>query len=208
VRLSAGTEPHSVLRDLVDGLALVAGSRILVGTMLTCMVTMLGLGALEVLFVPFITRTLNAPTSAVGLVQGTQIAGMIAGSALVGFFTKVLGRGRLIGSAVGLMGILIAGAGAISSLPALLLLTFGAGFCVAPINAAGSTMLQHHVPAQKLGRALSALSTLITLASVLSMALAGAFGDALGIRAVFYLAGAITLLSGLLGFWALNEKAG
>ena len=39
------------------------------------------------------------------------------------------------------------------------------------------------------------------------MALAGVFGDALGVRTVFYIAGGIAIAAGLLSFVLLNEPA-
>jgi predicted MFS family arabinose efflux permease len=66
------------------------------------------------------------------------------------------------------------------------------------VVAAASTLLQAYIPNDKRGRAGSAMNTVITLASVVSMGLSDMLGDALGVRQVFYLSGLITVFAGLL----------
>jgi predicted MFS family arabinose efflux permease len=51
----------------------------------------------------------------------------------------------------------------------------------------------------------SALNTLITVATMTSMGLAGLLGDPLGVRLVFFLAGLITAVAGGMAIFTLRQ---
>jgi predicted MFS family arabinose efflux permease len=84
---------------------------------------------------------------------------------------------------------------------------FLVGLSITPVQAASATIMQEVVPDEKRGRAGSAMNTVITLASVISMGCAGVLGDAMGIRQVFYLAGGITVFAGLLAAVLMRSPA-
>lgn len=189
---------RATLHQLTEGLRYLIGERLLVGVLVVFSVTMLGLGAVNVLFVPFLINTLRVPTELLGVVEVAQVVGMIVGSVAVSSLAARVKPASLIVVGVMAVGVLIAGIGAASHIGLVLVGLLLVGLFIAPVQAAASTLMQHHVPNDKRGRASSALNTVITLASVISMALSGVLGDVLGVRQVFYLAGAITVVAGVL----------
>jgi predicted MFS family arabinose efflux permease len=60
------------------------------------------------------------------------------------------------------------------------------------------TIMQTNVPDAARGRVMSTLQASMSGASIASMALAGAFGDLLGIREVFFAASLIVITGGIL----------
>jgi len=74
---------------------------------------------------------------------------------------------------------------------------FLVGAIVTPVQASIATLAQISVPDEILGRIGAALNTLVTTASLISVALAGILGDLIGVRNVFIVAGGMALCAGL-----------
>ncbi|MBP7686757.1 MAG: MFS transporter, partial [Thermoflexales bacterium] len=78
-RVLGQREPRAgqVWGELKEGLHFMAHQRVLVGATLGFALTMLGLGAINVLFVPFMVNDLRMNEAFVGLIDLTQMAGMV-----------------------------------------------------------------------------------------------------------------------------------
>ena len=72
------------------------------------------------------------------------------------------------------------------------LLLFAAGWFITPLQAALITIVQTSTADEYRGRVASTLHAVMSAASVISMALAGVFGDVLGVRVVFVIGGLLT----------------
>lgn len=190
--------------DIKEGVRFAVRSRLLQGVTLGISVAMLGLGAVNVLFVPFLRHIFEAPPQALGGIQAAQGAGMFAGGLLIG----VLGR-KLRPLTVAFAGMLLLGGAVIilGFIPAhtfmFVVLPIG-GFSLPPINASLQTMLQRGIPQNILGRAGSVMDMTTTLANLISMGAAGWMGDMIGIRQTFVLSGVLLLLGGLSMAWILK----
>lgn len=198
---------QNALAQLREGLRFILHNRLVAAAMLTSAVTMLGLGAVNVLFVPFLINVLNTPIAALGFLEAAQVIGMVVGSMVVAALAARLKVRTLIAGGVFALGALVILIGAAANawlVGALLLLV---GFAVTPIQASVATLMQRQVPNAMLGRVGSVVNTLITLSSVVSMACAGALGALVGIREVFYLAGGIALVAALLALVMIGEPA-
>jgi MFS family permease len=88
----------------------------------------------------------------------------------------------------------------------LLLVTFGAGAFVMPVQATTMTIVQSSTTDGTRGRVAGALNAAIQTASIGSMAAAGILADVIGIRWVFAIGGAVTLLAAVTA-WALFRRA-
>ncbi|MCL4559466.1 MAG: MFS transporter [Chloroflexi bacterium] len=201
----SGGSTRGTLEMLSEGLQFIFGSRLLIGLVVTMMVTMLGIGALNVLFVPFLTRDLQVPTAWLGVIGASEVVGMVLSSALVSTFATRLKTGQIL--ALGVLGVgafteLVASA---HSVILFLIAIFGVGLFMSPIQAASATLLQQNVPAEKRGRAAGALSTVMSLAAVLSMAYGGVLGGIAGIRLVFFISGGIILMAGVLSAFMISK---
>ncbi len=185
----------SVGASVMEGLRFVAGSRLLGTTLLALTVVMLGLGAINVLFLPLIVNVLQVNPAWLGAVDLAQSASMILSAGLVAVLAARIRPTTLVTVSILGVAVLIGLVGATTHVAQVLLLLFGIGWFVTPVQAAVVTIFQTGVPDEKRGRAMATLQAAMSGASVASMALAGIFGELVGVRTVFFL-GALVVATG------------
>lgn len=191
------TSVTSVVSDLGKGLAIISKTPVLWGSLLVTGVMMLGLGSVNVLFVPFLANELKVPLSWFGVVEFAQVAGMILSGGVAATVLRFKLGHVISGGAIGL-GIAVA-ATAFTGAPWQVMITlFLVGCFVTPLQAAVSTLVQTTVAGDVLGRVGAALNTTIGAANLISMACAGLLGALLGVRNVFVFAGVVSVIAGLL----------
>jgi len=198
-RIVAGMDQkRSAWKDLAEGIRFALSSRLIKGITFGIAVGMLGLGALNVLFVPFLRHIFGVSAEALGGIQAAQGAGMLIGGLILGSLGRKLSplsvaiAGMiLLGLGVGLFGLAPVYSVALIAAPII-------GFSIAPINASLQTLLQRGVPQEMLGRAGSVMDMSISLANIVSMGLAGLLGAAIGLRQVFLGGGVLIILGGLI----------
>ena len=208
---AAASKPHAGIgASLRIGLSRVGHSRLLSTTILSLAVVMLGLGAVNVLFVPLMVRILEVNPAWLGAVDLAQSASMILAAGMIGalaarFRPTAIVTGGLIGVAA-----LIALTGAVTAVWQVLGLMFLVGWFVSPLQAAVITMLQLNVEDAERGRIMAVLNAALSGATVLSMAFAGIAGDVVGVRNVFFIAGAIVAVGAvisLIGFRGTHPRS-
>jgi DHA3 family macrolide efflux protein-like MFS transporter len=185
------------LEQLAQGLRVIRAQRALASSMAVIASMTLGVGAVLVLSVPYLVKVQGVRTELLGVMGGAEVIGMLLGTGLVTIFASRLDPRPVIVIGVCAIGVLLAGIGAAPSITWVLAGAFLIGMFAAPIDACVDTVVQSLVPADARGRVSSAMNTVFTLASLFSMVAGGVLGDRLGLRNVFYAAGAITLLSGV-----------
>lgn len=199
-----GSERRHARSELADGLRLIVHSRILLGVSLAGATVMLGVAAVNVLLVPFLVEDLAASEAWFGALEGAQVAAMVAAGALLTLLAPRARPRRLIATAATGLGACVAAIALCSSPWQLLPLFFAAGWFIPPIQASVTTILQTSVPPALRGRTHATVSTLISAASLGSIALAGATAGALGLRTVFLLSGLIVVSAGFTALVALR----
>jgi MFS family permease len=200
---------QSAFAELREGVRFATTSRLLQGITMGIGVAMLGLGAVNVLFVPFLRHAFNVRPEALGGVQAAQGAGMMIGALAMGGLGKRISPLTvsvialvILGLGIGLFGLAPAYVFTVVLMPFI-------GVTIPPINAALSTMLQRGVPRDMLGRAGSVMDMAITLTNLISMGAAGWLGSLIGLRETFLLGGALIIVGGLAMGWILRkEEAG
>ncbi|HEY7848259.1 MAG TPA: MFS transporter [Candidatus Limnocylindria bacterium] len=185
-------------RSLAEGMAIIRGSRLLGGTLLAATVTMLGLGAVNVLFVPFIVDDLRVPPTWMAGVELAQTLGLILAAFFVAALAARLAATTIITAALAGIGITIAALGGVDAVWQMLLLLFLVGLILTPLQAMVSTVLQTQTADAARGRVASLMSASVSTASVVSMAVGGVLGDVIGVRWVFVVAGAVAVLASLI----------
>jgi MFS family permease len=223
----------SVWSEMRDGVVYLLGNRTMVGVLLCLSVVQLGVGAIHVIWVPFMQRVFGIGAEGLGAVDASQGLGMALGAVTTGFlaarFTKknLAGWGiAFIGGMIALVGLapsfslvnLVPGIQADAALtdmtvgqrllhmPLLLLAySFLLGVALVPAQSSLMTMMQLAVPDLKRGRVSSALNALTTAAGLVSMAVAAAAGEVVALRLIYVTAGLITSVAGLLGLLVLQE---
>jgi MFS family permease len=169
--------PDGFVAEFRAGIKFFAGSRILIALALGIVLAMLGNGAVNSLAVFFIPANLHLSASWIGAIIGSVGAGAIAGALLTGRLATHVKPPQLfwlslIGCGVALIGFSRATGLAVALIFAVLL-----GVAVGVLNAVVSPILLSVAPARMLGRVSAVLSPLQQLASIVSMALAGALAS-------------------------------
>ena len=192
---------------LLVGLRTIGRSRVLSTTILTLAVAMLGLGAVNVLFVPFVVRVLHVGAVWLGPVELAQSASMILASGLIGVLARRLAPTTIVPVAMAGVAVTIIATGAVAEIWQLLALMFVIGWFVVPLQAALVTILQESTPDGERGRVMSVAQASMSAASVLSMGFAGIAGDAIGVREVLFAGGAITAAGCLVAVVGYRRQA-
>jgi MFS transporter, DHA3 family, macrolide efflux protein len=186
-----------VLAELAAGLRLVFGKPILLGVVIAGTVAMFGLGAANVVLVPFVVGDLGASEAWFGALEAAQVAAMVVAGTLVAAFASRARPTRLITAGMLGLGVSVGAIAASGTAWQLMILLFAAGWFVTPVQASVTTILQTAVPPHFRGRAQASLATLVSGGNLASMSLAGLFAGPAGIRPVFAAAGAITVVAGV-----------
>jgi MFS family permease len=194
-RASNDDQKTSPFKELLEGLQVIQRSRSLIGLLVATGVTMLGLGAVNVLFVPLLINVLKLPPVWLGAIEGAQTVGMILGGVfLMGTISKV-NTGWLIVVGLIALAVLVVGIGLAANVIVFAVVMFGIGLVLVPLSAASGAMMQQMVSNEMMGRVSSSFNVVTGAASLLSMALAGTLGTIIGLRNVFLVAGMIVALA-------------
>ena len=231
--VAGGGELAAVWAELREGVTYLFGNRTMVGVLLCLSVVQLGIGAINVIWVPFMQRTFGMGPEGLGAVDMAQGLGMALGAVTLGFVAARFAKRNLAGWSIIFIGGMIALIGlsppfsAVNLLPGfggnvdlaqmtvgqrllhmpLMLLLFSTllGFALVPAQSAVMTMMQLAVPDLKRGRVGSALNALTTAAGLLSMATAAVLGEVVQLRMIYVIAGLITSAAGVVALLVLVE---
>ncbi|MFL5680123.1 MAG: MFS transporter [Chloroflexota bacterium] len=207
---TAAAAAEGILASIGDGLATIARSRTLGTTLVALALSMLGLGAVNVLFVPLLVDDLRVATAWFGPVDLAQSSSMILAAGLIGMLAARVRSTTIVSAGLLGIGACLALMSQVSSIWQVLVILFAVGWFITPLQAAVVTVLQLGVPDEQRGRIMAALQAAMSGAGVLSMAFAGIAGDVVGVRTVFLAAGAILAVGGslaLLGYRSAGPRA-
>ena len=232
-QVAAGSQLAAVRTEMREGVAYLFGNRIMVGVLLCLAVVQLGLGAMNVIWVPFMQRTFGLGAEGLGVVDAAQGVGMAVGGVMLGFVTARFSKRKLAGWTIVFIGAMLAliglsptyslaslnpalppglpGAGMsvgqrLMYMPLLVLLaSLLVGVALVPAQSTLTTMMQLAVPDLKRGRVGSALNALTTAAGLISMVAAAALGEIVALRLIYVISGIIVSAGGLVGLAVLAE---
>jgi MFS family permease len=194
-----GAEAHApVFASLGEGLAIVRGSRLLFGSLIGAAVSMLGLGAVNVLFVPLLIGDLQVAASWMAGIELAQTAAMLLAAGTVPFLARRLAPTTIISAGLAGIGLAIGFLSGVSAVWQVLVALFVAGAMVTPLQAMLQTIVQTASTDATRGRVVALLQASMSTASVASMAVGGVLGDLIGIRGVYLAAAGIVLLAALI----------
>jgi DHA3 family macrolide efflux protein-like MFS transporter len=197
---------RAVWQEMVNGLSFIKGSRVLVGVLLSLGVIQLGIGAMQVIWVPFFQRYFGIGPEGLGIVDSLQGFGMAVGALTIGFLTAHFKKTTIIGSGVAAIGILLALIGLSPAFSLILGLSFILGLALSPVQAALNTVIQLAVPDDKMGRVSSAIGTTTSMAMLISMAVVGVIGDTVNLRLIYGVSGTIIAVGGVVSFFLIPES--
>ena len=201
VRLPLSQNIRSAANELVEGLAVIAGSRALLGTLVAAGVAMLGIGAVNVLLPPYIVNDIGLSETWFGIIDFAQVVGILLSGSLIAALAVRFRPTNLISGGLVALGIATAALGATSAVWQLLIALFIIGLAATPINASIATLIQASVEDSMRGRILAALGAMVQVTSIVSMLIAGTLASQIGIHYVFVLSGLIAIAAGFLSAW-------
>ncbi len=196
-----------VWSELKEGLRYLTRQRVLVGALLGFTLTMLGLGAINVLFVPFLVNDLHMSETYVGFVDLTQTLGIVGVNLFIAKLAARFSTAQIFGLGMLGLGVSIGVTGGVQAAWVLFPLSVVWGLTLAPVQACASTIMQS-VPDHVRGRVNSTTETVVGVANVVSMALAGFAGSAIGVRATFVAGGLIAALGGVIAWRLMRDQTG
>ncbi len=197
VPAATDAEAPSVWRELMAGLRVLRGSRLLLGMLVAAAITMLGVGAVNALLVPFVVGDLALRETWFGLLEAAQSSSMVIAGTLTAVIAARLKPTTLIPVSLGAIGVAITLFSGVTQVWELAALLFLVGWFVTPMQASFATIIQTETPPALLGRTGAALNAALTGSSVLSMAIAGGLAALVGVRSVFFAGGVLVVFSAL-----------
>ena len=201
---SQSSPVRAVWDEMLVGIKLIFRNRTMSTLAVVFMVTMLGIGAVNVLWVVYLKESLGfeGPELAwrFGVLDICFATGMIVASGLAGNFLSHVSPKWFIVVALAGAGIFIAPTGYVDNYVVLAILTVFVGVFVAPINTGAMTLTQIVVPNDQLGRVNGGISTITESATVLSMSLAGLAAAVVGVPMVFLIGGILCFAGGILAW--------
>jgi MFS family permease len=188
----------SVFQELREGFRAIAKSRFLIALLVTGGVATFGFGAVNVLLVPLTINVFKVPPVWLGTIEGAQTVGMVLGGVfLVGLASKI-NPNWLIVSGIAALSMLTAGIGLAPNVIVFSAMMFGIGLVLVPLSSAAGAMMQQVVANELMGRVSSSLNVVNGVANLISMALAGTLGAAIGLQNVFLVSSVIVALAAIL----------
>ncbi|WP_129843485.1 MFS transporter [Streptomyces sp. RFCAC02] len=159
--------------ELLEGFRFFVGNRMLLVVVGTVFVYMVGVGALNVLNVFFVTDNLHTDAGWLGTLNAAFGVGSIAGSLVAAKFARKLGETRTFAYGILVTGVIVLLYSRQSSLWFALALLSLASISIASVNVVVGPLVLRATPQHLLGRINSVLNPTVYLASILSMAVTG-----------------------------------
>ena len=201
-----GGQPiRRVLAEMREGIVFLFCSRSMVGVLICMSVANLGIGAINVIWVPYLERTFGIGAAGLGIVDLAQGVGMVLGGLLLGLAVARISKPAMASGGICIIGVLFALMGYSPFFILIILESFLVGLALVPVQSALATIQQLAVPDLKRGRVGSSMSAVTTASGLLSMAFASLFGERIGLRNVYLVIGVFIFLAGLLGFRLLKD---
>ncbi|MEO8470224.1 MAG: MFS transporter, partial [Chloroflexota bacterium] len=199
IRGEHGTSTGGVLPALAEGLRIVRSSRVLWVTIVVLSMAMLGLGAINVLFVPLIVNVLGASAAWFGPLEAAQTVSMVLATGIVAGLAVRFRSTRIVTVASLAAGLAIASLGRATEVWHVMLVLFLIGWVITPLQSAIVTLLQVNSVDAVRGRVMSVMNASMAATSVISMASAGIFAERFGVQGAFLIGGSVCFAAGLVG---------
>jgi len=194
-----------VIHELLVGFRFVGTTRVLL--MVTCLalIAMLGAGALNALDIIFVTRNLHASASLYGPLTAVGGLGALIGAIGAGFVARKIAPKHILTGSVFILGVGII----IYSFQTLIIMAMIINFLICipqgGIDVGFGPLLLNATPQAMMGRVQSVIETAMFGTSLISVGLAGYFGQFIPVPIIFAIGGSLIALSGIFGWFTLPK---
>jgi len=204
-RAAVGIGP--VLRELLAGFRFVATTRVLLVVTFLALIAMLGAGALNALDIIFVSRNLHASTALYGPLTAAGGLGALIGAITMGIAAKKIAPKYILAGCVFLLGLGIVVYSFQTWIVMAIIVNFITGLPQGGIDVGFGPLLLNSTPQTMMGRVQSVIETGMFGTSLISIGLAGYFGQFVPVNIIFALGGLLIVVAGLFGWLALpNAK--
>ncbi|MBO2531569.1 Predicted arabinose efflux permease, MFS family [Planifilum fulgidum] len=193
-RPDAKGEKQSWIAQFKEGLGIFRVHPMLLGTALLIMTSNFAYGAIEPLFLPYVSELLHGTPVQFGLLTSAFSLGMLLGSVWMSFREEPRNRRMYMILSNGVAGVAIAVMGAVHLFPVALLMGFVSGICAIVFNVLNTTLYQRFVPKEIRGRVFTVRILLAQSAIPLGAFLGGGFAELWGLAPLFLIAGGVVIL--------------
>lgn len=197
----------SVLSAMKQGLSFMFGNRALSMVVLTMTAGMFAIRGFGSLLSIYVRDSLHSNNDIFAMESSLIGVGMIAGAQLMPWLVKKSAREHLVAYGVFGMGLAVLLSAAwpllVPATAAMLLLGFFAAF----VMVCAQVLVQEETPHELLGRVSSTLWSLLSVAQVLSLTVAGPVADRFGVIDLYYASGIALTLVGIAGYGALERRS-
>ncbi|MGA2325630.1 MAG: MFS transporter [Bryobacteraceae bacterium] len=189
------SEPRTVRAELAEGFHFMTNHRTILFLAVSVMTAVFAVSFFDALAAVFVRDILARSSRLFGVLVSLVGAGTIAAAWAVGRFGQRRSKPEMIALGILLMGASILLLASLSRVPPVLgcAVAFGAGIGCIVVSA--QTLLQEETPHAILGRASSAINSLVTVAQVAGFLIAGYVTHWIGIRRIYECVGLAMLLT-------------
>ena len=195
----------SIIHELLLGFRFVAKTRVLLVVTFLALIAMLGAGALNALDIVFVSRNLHASTSLYGPLVAASGIGALMGAIVFGLMARKIPPKYILTSSVLALGVGIVVYSFQSWIIAAIIVNFITGIPQGGIDVGFGPLLLNSTPKTMIGRVQSVIETAMFGTSLLSIGLAGYFGQFVPINIIFALGGLLIVIAGLFGWFSIPE---
>jgi MFS family permease len=173
VRDSTAGQRRHVLHEFLEGMRFYVGNRLLVTILIAGVLIVLGGGAINALNVFFVIQNLHASASLYGLLSAVLGLGAIVGAAASGLMVPRLGLTRAFWLSIILSGVVTLLYARLTSFALASAVIFLLGGLITIANVVVIPLVLSVTPNELIGRVSSILTPAFSLASILSLSIAG-----------------------------------
>ncbi len=191
--------------DLREGLSFSLRSATVRNITLVVGVLFLGLGAVNVLWIPYMQQVFRVGAQEIGLVDAAQGLGMLAGALLMesALLRHQPPHALLLGGLT-VVSLAFVATGLAPTYGVIVAVTLVLGVAIPPAQASFMTLIQYVTPERLMGRVNGAVGAVTNGAMLISMALAATFANRVGLRQSYVLCGILGLLAVFIGLRVLQ----
>lgn len=198
---------NSVWEDMKAGLNFIRHNRALRQVLVITAIATLGIGAIVLLAIPHLKKQLEASGLEYGFAMSMLGLGSVMGGLMVSRLSRRLSTSTLVGGMLTIAGIAIVAFAFAPNYTVVLISIAIIGMCVVMARGALDTISQALSPDAMRGRVQSATNMLVVAATTMAEGISALLGSLIGVQVMFWAAGVLTTLTGIVAIFVLRSAA-